>query len=283
MRITVVTPSFNQARFLPETLRSVLAQRELIHEYFVIDGGSTDDSADIIRSFAEGAGGGIDYWISERDFGQGEAIAKGFARASGDVLYWLNSDDVLLPGALRHVHDAFAAHPDWDALTAYHVRMDDQSRIISMHRIPPENPRRARWGMHHVNQQTCFFKRALYERVGGIKPSLHCVLDTELWSRMFDAGSSWGHIPRYLAAFRQHAAAKGSSWGEAYAREEQWMRENYPQYNAITLKHRLGLTAYRAGQILSGRHLRAEADTRKFGGRTLEEVFESGGTEVAGG
>ena len=269
--ITVVTPSFNQAQFLEETLRSVLSQREQAHEYFVIDGGSTDGSAEIIHQYADR--GGIDFWVSEKDSGQAEAIQKGFSRATGDVLAWLNSDDVYLPGALAQVRAAFDAHPEWDALTAYHVRMDAESRILSAHRIPGENPRLARWGMHHVNQQTCFFRRSLYERVGPIDRSLHCVLDTELWSRMFDAGATWGHIPRYLAGFRQHAAAKGSSWSEAYPREEQWMRDHYPQYNADTMKHRLGILAYRATQVLSGRHLRAASETGRWRGKTLDEVF----------
>ena len=268
--ISIVTPSFNQARFLDETLRSVLAQRDHIHEFFVIDGGSTDGSVDIIRKYESQ----IDYWVSEKDSGQADAIHKGFSRATGDVLYWINSDDVLLPNAIWQVREAFEWH-DWDALTAWHVRMDAESRIISTHRIPSENPRWARWGLHHVNQQTCYFKRALYERVGPIDPKLHCVLDTELWSRMFDAGSTWGHIPQYLGAFRQHAEAKGSSWNEAYAREEQWMRDNYPQYNADNMKHKLGLTLYKATQILSGRHLAAAADTRRFRGKTLSEVFGS--------
>jgi glycosyltransferase involved in cell wall biosynthesis len=269
-KITVVTPSFNQARFLEETIRSVLSQRDQIHEYFVIDGGSADGSADIIRKYADH---GIDYWISEKDAGQADAIHKGFSRATGDVLAWLNSDDVYLPGALAQVRSAFDQHPDWDALTAWHVRMDAESRLISAHRIPGENPKLARWGMHHVNQQTCFFKRSLYERVGPIDPKLHCVLDTELWSRMFDAGSTWGHIPRYLAGFRQHATAKGSSWTELYPKEEQWMREHYPHYNADTFKHRLGVLTYRATQILTGRHLLAEADTRRWRGRRLDEIF----------
>ena len=92
---------------------------------------------------------------------------------------------------------------------------------------------------------------------------------------MFDAGSKWGHIPQYLGAFRQHAEAKGSSWLDAYAREEQWMRDNYPQYNADNLKHKFGLNIYKATQILSGRHLMAMADTRKFRGKTLAQVFGS--------
>ncbi len=96
-KITIVTPSYNQAQFLEETLRSVLSQREQIHEYFVLDGGSTDGSAEIIRRYAEK--GGIDYWHSRKDAGQADAIHQGFCRATGDWVAWLNSDDVYLPGA----------------------------------------------------------------------------------------------------------------------------------------------------------------------------------------
>jgi len=273
VKISVVTPSYNQVRFLGETIRSVLGQGEDVHEYFIVDGGSTDGSAELIRKHAESPAGGIDWWISEKDKGQADAIARGFARATGDIICWLNSDDVFLPGALRRVRKAFDAHQEWDALTAWHVRMDAESRLLSMHRIPGESPRLARWGIHHVNQQTCFFKRWVYEKVGGIDLSLHCVLDGELWSRMFDLGTKWGHIPAYLAGFRQHSLAKGSSWLAEYRREEQWMREKYPHYCARTPKHALGLLAYRAAQILSGRHLRAKADERRNRGKTLAEVF----------
>src|SRR5687768_13987517 len=97
--ISVVTPSYNQAKYLEETLRSVISQRDQLHEYFVFDGGSTDGSAELIRKYTHG----IDYWQSEKDKGQSDAIHKGFGRATGDVLGWLNSDDVLLPGALAKV------------------------------------------------------------------------------------------------------------------------------------------------------------------------------------
>jgi glycosyltransferase involved in cell wall biosynthesis len=272
-RITVVTPSFNQARFLDETLRSVIAQRPFVHEYFVIDGGSTDGSVDIIRR--RHAAGGIDLWLSEKDRGQADAIHKGFSRATGDYLYWLNSDDVLLPGAMETIQQSLAAHPEWDALTAYHVRIDEQSRIISMHRIPGESPAAARWGIHHVCQQTCVFRRELYEKVGGINHALHCVLDTELWCRMFAVGSVWGHVPQYLAAFRQHPQAKGKAdkWYAMYRDEEMSLRHRFPQFCADTLKHRLGLLGYRAGQIFSGRHLRAGAQSRRNAGKSLQQVF----------
>ena len=271
VRISIVTPSYNQGAFLEETLHSVIAQREFIHEYFVIDGGSTDQSVDLIRRHADH----IDYWVSEKDTGQSDAIHKGFSRATGDYLFWLNSDDVLLPGALAKVHAALEANPTWDALTGYHVRMDGESRRLTAHRIPREDPHAARWGLHHVCQQTCYFRKSLYEQVGGLDLSLHCVMDTDLWCRMFDAGSTWGHIPEYLAGFRQHAKAKGSAgqWFEKYRIEEAMLCRKYPQYCAVNLKHRLGLLYYRAGQIFSGRHLIAAADALRWRGKPLAEVF----------
>jgi len=269
-RITVVTPSYNQGKFLEETLRSVTSQREYIHEYFVLDGGSNDGSVEIIGRYADK----IDWWISEKDKGQSDAIHRGYSRATGDYLYWLNSDDVLLPGAMAKVTAALQEHPQWDALTGYHVRMDEDSRVLSLHRIPAESPANSRWGRIHVCQQTCFFRRSIYEKLGGLNVSLHCVMDTDMWCRMFDVETVWGHIPQYLAAFRTHGQAKGSAfrWQELYRSEEQMLREVYPQYCRANLKHRLGVAEYRARQILSGRYLRAKLDARRFFGKKLDVV-----------
>ena len=270
VRISVVTPSYNQVEFLGQTIGSVLAQREQIHEYIVIDGGSTDGSADLIRRYAEQ--GGIDYWHSRKDRGQADAIAQGFDRATGDVICWLNSDDVFLPAALAKVRAAFERHPDWEVLTAYHVRIDEHSRILHHHRIPAEGPRMARWGVHHVAQPGCFFRKSLYQRVGGISQELHCLLDTELWYRMFDAGAKWGHLPEYVAAFRIHPASKGQAWTEKYAAENAAMDRQYARYRRRR-RHVLGRQLYRASQILRGRLLGAWRDDRRWAGKPLAEEF----------
>lgn len=277
VKITVVTPSYNQGKYLDETLRSVLSQREHIHEYFVLDGGSTDGSVDIIRRYAEE--GGIDYWHSRKDKGQSDAIEQGFRRATGDVLCWLNSDDVFLPGAIRLVREQFDRHPEWDVLTGYHVQMDGDSRIISTYRIPGESRRMAYWGVHHIAQQTCFFKRELYERVGRLNLDLHCVMDGDLWIRMLDAGATWGHVPKFLAGFRIHETSKGQSWIEEYAQEGRYMRERYPQYMNSPRRH-IGLTYYRLSQIFSGRLLRAKGETIFYAGKKLTEVFGDWGAGV---
>jgi glycosyltransferase involved in cell wall biosynthesis len=271
VKITVVTPSYNQVRFLDETLRSVLSQRDQIHEYFVLDGGSTDGSAELIRRCAEERGG-IDYWHSRKDRGQSDAIHQGFARATGDYVAWLNSDDVFLPGALKRVREALEAHGDWDALTGYYVHADADSRVLAAYRIPRESGLMARWGVVHVPQQTCFFRKSLYDRVGGLDLDLHCRMDTDLWCRMFAAGARWGHVPEYLAAFRVHGDAKGSSWVTRYAEEARTVESRHPQYTVTPRRH-AGLAFYRAAQVLSGRQVRAGIDTRRYRGRRLADVF----------
>jgi glycosyltransferase involved in cell wall biosynthesis len=271
-KITVVTPSYNQARYLEETLRSVLSQRDQIHEYFVLDGGSNDGSAELIRRYAEQGAGGIDYWHSRKDKGQSDAIHQGFQRATGEYIAWLNSDDVYLPGVLKLVRETLARNPSWDVLTGYHVRMDADSRIVSQHRIPRESHGMVKWGVQHTAQQTCFFRKSLYDRVGGLDLSLHCAMDTELWLRMFHAGSTWGHIPQYLAGFRLHETAKGTAWLKEYADERVVVHGKWPQYLETPRRH-FGLPFYRASQILSLRHPRALWETRKNRGRRLQEVF----------
>lgn len=268
-RITIVTPSFNQARYLDQTLRSVVAQRHHVHEYFVLDGGSTDGSAELIRQYAHG----IDWWVSEKDQGQADAIQRGLARASGDWLGWINSDDAFLPGSLARLSAAIEAHPEWDVVTAWHVRTNAESRIVSAHRMAPESPAWARWGVLHVTQPTCFFRRSLYEAVGPIRQDLHCVLDTELWFRFFDSGARWGLVRAYVAAFRRHESAKAFAWNQRYQHEFQMMDRQYPQYHGDRLRHRAGRVLHRLAQVGSLRAIRAAADTLRWRGRTVEDVF----------
>ncbi len=268
--ISIITPSYNQAQFLDQTIRSVVGQRQQIHEYFVLDGGSKDGSVDIIQKYADR----IDWWVSEKDKGQSDAIHRGFVRATGDILYWLNSDDVLLPGTLAKVRQAFAANPHWDVLTGYSLHIDAQSRITGAFRMGLESLWMATHGTLHVCQQTCFFKRSLYEKVGGLNLDLHCVMDTDLWTRMLKAGAVWGHIPDYLACFRIHEAAKGSSWLKEYAKEHQWLAQTYPDcFGPRGFRYARYLHA--ASQVFTGRRLAAWRDTRRWKGQRVGDIFKA--------
>jgi GT2 family glycosyltransferase len=274
VRISIVTPSYNQAQYIEQTLRSVLSQRQHVHEYFVLDGGSTDGSVDIIKRYAD-SGAGIDWWTSQRDKGQSDAIHRGFARATGDFLFWLNSDDVVLPNAIARAKQALESNPSWDVLTAYHVRTDESSRIISAHRMPRETPAKFRRGIMRVCQQTCFFRRSLYEAVGLLNLDLHCVMDTELWYRMMAHGSTWGHIPEYLAGYRWHSMGKtlATAWVERYEAERQALRARFPQFHQARVSEQAALLAYRLGHVASGRYPRAKWDSHRFRGKAVTEVF----------
>jgi glycosyltransferase involved in cell wall biosynthesis len=267
--LSILTPSFNQAQFLDETLRSVISQREQLHEYFVYDGGSTDGSAELIKKYSPD----IDYWVSEKDAGQPDVLKRGFARATGDYLAWLNSDDVYLPGALEKVRAALEANPQWDVVTGWHVRIDGSSRLLSAHQLGGESADAARWGSFHPCQPTVFFRRSLYEKVGGVNPELHLVMDTELFFRMMDAGAVFGHVPAYLAAFRRHGQSKGVGTYQKYASEYEFLDGRYPHYHAKSAKHYLGRAVQKGVRFLSGREVASRRDTRNWRGKTVEEVF----------
>ena len=267
--ISIVTPRFNQARFLPRTIESVLAQRDLVHEYFVIDGGSDDGSREIIERHADQ----IDYWVSEPDRGQSDAIRRGFQQATGDVLYWLNSDDVLLPGALQHVHEALNTRPDLDVVTGHAVMIDSDDRIVDIRRRPHDSPQWMRWGYLRLNQPACFFRRSLYESVGGIDLSLHCVLDTELWYRMAMRSGRWGGVNAYLAACRLHEQTKGATLHDRYRVERESIKIRYPQFTSNKMRHSVGRLAYYGSQVASGRLWTSWQDNWKLRGKRLSEAF----------
>lgn len=269
VKISIVTPSFNQSGFLDEAIRSVIAQRQHIHEYFVMDGGSTDGSVEIIQKHA----GHIDHWVSQPDGGQSAAIRAGFARATGDVLYWLNSDDVLVPHALSRVAAAFEARPECDLVSGFGVTIDAESRIVGVRQGPFDSPKWMRWGYLRLCQPCCFFRRRLYESAGGIDPDLHCVLDTELWYRMARRKSAWTGVKAYLAADRRHSEAKGATLHDRYRSERNDIKRRYPEFASSKWRHAIGHCAYYASQWLSGRTSAAKRDRRRFIGRLLDDVF----------
>ena len=269
VKISVVTPSYNQADFLEQTLRSVIGQRDLIHEYFVLDGGSDDGSVQIIKRYADH----IDDWVSAPDNGQCDAIHQGFSKCTGDVLYWINSDDILLPGALQHVHEAFDAQPDLDVVTGYSVAIDADDRILRVRRRVHDSPWWGRLGYLRITQPTCFFRRELYESVGGLDLDLHCCLDTDLWYKMYTKNSRWGGVDEYLAAFRLHDQAKGSALLDQYEVERAIMKRRHPKHTGRKITHSIGHLVYYAAQFGSGRERIARRDRKEYTGRTLREVF----------
>ena len=225
-RISIVTPSFNQARFLPDTIQCVLGQNYPALEYVVVDGGSTDGSADVIRRHASD----LSYWCSEKDAGQYDAINKGFARTTGDVMAWLNSDDLYTPWALRTVGEIFRQLPEVQWLTTLLPLHWDADGLPSRCRPVPgyskhgflrgrHLPRPGESHKNFIQQESTFWRRSLWERAGGkIDPTLRLAGDFELWAKFYQHADLYG-VPLPLGGFRRHGDQKTAHHMEAYVKE----------------------------------------------------------------
>jgi glycosyltransferase involved in cell wall biosynthesis len=221
-KFSIVTPSYQQARYLGETMRSVLEQ-DVALDYVVQDGGSTDGSAALIEQFAQQYGPAsrpaphaprLAHWSSGRDAGQADAIARGFARTSGgpdDVMAWINSDDYYLPGALAFVADYFARHPEVDVLYGNRIVVDEESREIARWFLPPHDGAVLRLN-DFVPQETLFWRRRAWEKAGGLDPSFQFAMDWDLLLRLDAAGARIVRVPWFLACFRAHAAQKTAAF-----------------------------------------------------------------------
>ena len=221
-RISVVTPSFNQGAYLRETLASIGDQRYPDLELIVMDGGSTDESLEVIKSYS----GILTHWESGPDRGQAHAINNGFAKATGDIVCWLNSDDVFLPGALNAVAHTFNAHPDWEWLSAPSLKFGQSlHEQEGFYELPHD---RVGWLVHcPISQPSTFWRRSLYERFGGLDESFHFALDYEYWVRFVFGGVPLRFLDRPLSAYRLHDESKTVAQAEMFKSEETKLRDKY--------------------------------------------------------
>jgi len=202
--ITIVTPSYNQARFIKETIESILKQNYPSLEYIVIDGGSTDGSKEIIRNYENQ----LAFWCSEKDEGQSDAIMKGFNRCSGELIAWVNSDDVLFPGCLNAAAKCFLENGYPDIITANIAYIDAKSNITRFIRVPRQSRFFFFRGVWHGTAPCVFFKRSLFVKVGGVQKKYKLSMDLDLWVRMMKAGARVVHITSYLGGYRWHKSSK---------------------------------------------------------------------------
>jgi glycosyltransferase involved in cell wall biosynthesis len=227
-KVSVITPSYNQARFLPETLQSVRSQDYPNIEHIVVDGGSTDGSVEVLRQAP-----GI-RWVSERDRGQVDAINKGFAMASGEVLAWLNSDDTLDP---RTVSLAVAALERTGADMVYGdvEIVDEHGKLLKVSHGIPFDYRVLLYGIDYIGQQTVFFRRELLQHAGPLREEYDNGFDYELWLR-FATHGELVYVPELRAQIRWHEAAKSVARAGVTRtdgdrlRAEYWERGGWPAF-----------------------------------------------------
>jgi glycosyltransferase involved in cell wall biosynthesis len=204
-RVSIITPSFNQARYLEETICSVLDQDYPNLEYMVVDGGSTDGSVEIIHRYADR----LTWWVSEKDRGQTDALNKGFEHATGVIFAWLNSDDTYLPGAIREAVSFLQAHPEAGMVYGDTNLVDETGRCIGRFPARQTDYRGLLRGSVHIPQQAAFFRGELWRAVGPLDPAFFFAMDYDLWVRLAKI-SQVCYYPHLWANFRIHAKGKSS-------------------------------------------------------------------------
>ena len=211
--VSIVTPSYNQASYLEQTIQSVLEQDYPRIEYVVVDGASTDNSFEIIKRYNDR----LAYWISEKDSGQAEAINKGFTRANGDILGWLNSDDYYLPGTVSAVVKCFEENPDAVMIYGDMMAVDGMGQTINVLKYRQLSLQDLLC-FQIIGQPSVFFRRSALEKTGLLDTSFHFMLDHHLWIRLTQQGRIL-HVPRVWSAARYHPQAKNRAKAAEFGRE----------------------------------------------------------------
>jgi len=201
--VSIVTPSYNQARYLESTIHSVLEQDYPNLEYLIVDGGSTDGSVDIIRRYSDR----LAWWVSEKDRGQTDAINKGFAKAKGDILAWLNSDDTYEPQAVTGAVEFLRNRSEVGLVYGDTNFIDENGHVIGRFPAAQTDYRRLRRGYVHIPQQAAFWRADLWKKVGPLDPSFYFAMDYDLWVRLA-ARAPVQYTPRLWANFRLHTHGK---------------------------------------------------------------------------
>jgi GT2 family glycosyltransferase len=249
--VSIVTPSFNQARYLEETIQSVLNQDYDNLEYIVVDGASTDGSVDLIRKYSDR----LAWWVSEKDSGQAEAINKGLARARGEIVAWLNSDDAYLPGAIPAAVRALEANPDVVLVYGNMLAVDENGETINLLRYN-QLQLEDLLCFQIVGQPAVFFRRGALEKAGYLDPTYHFMLDHHLWVRIALQGRIL-HVNETWAAARYHAEAKNRARAAEFGRDAfrilDWARQTQPELASVIAK--IGPRARASARRVDARYL----------------------------
>lgn len=234
-RLSIVTPSYNQGKFLEATIRSVLLQGYPNLEYIIIDGGSTDCSIEILKKYEKY----LAYWHSKKDRGQADAINQGLERSSGELLGWINSDDVYVSGTFRKIIKAFQNHPDYIVVHGNRILINEFGEVTGWFCLPPFDPKTL---IYNVCSETAFWRRSAMQQVGLVNASLQFAIDLEFFGRLYQQGK-FLKLNDYLGYFRCHSEHKSSTMTHI-GREEaakEWMRLFDSENMNFKLKQKKGI------------------------------------------
>ncbi|HUI44925.1 MAG TPA: glycosyltransferase family 2 protein [Nitrospirota bacterium] len=258
IRISIITPSYNQGRFLSQTIESILSQEgDFTIDYIIIDGGSRDNSLEIIKKYEvlliDGTWPirckGIRYrWLSEKDRGQTDALNKGFLKAEGDILAWLNSDDTYLPGALNLIASSFRNNPNIGLVYGKAWFIDESGKKLREVNTGPTDFQ----GLAALNlicQPAAFFRRSVLDAAGPMDVDLHYTMDHDLWIRMSRI-SRLLHIEHYLATYRMHGESKSMSPRQALGFQVEILHTVMKYYHWAPANRVFGLSYHRIRTML---------------------------------
>lgn len=261
-RISIVTPSFNQGEYIERTLRSILDQDYPNLEYLIQDGASTDGTVKILESLQDSSAN----WTSEPDSGQADALNRAFSNTKGELMSWLNADDLLLPGALNCVADFFLNHPEIDVVYGDRLLIDEHDKEIGCWVLPRHDDAILSWA-DFVPQESLFWRRAIWERTGArIDNSFEFAMDWELLVRFREAGARFAHIDRFLGAFRIHDHQKTSAAIRDVGYEEMnRLRKRCLGYVPSQTRIRCAIAPYLAKHLVTHlSHLISERSARRL-------------------
>ncbi len=229
--VSIITPSYNQGGFIEETIKSVLSQDYPEIEYIVIDGGSTDNTVEILKKYE-----GRIKWVSEKDRGQSDAINKGFGMARGEIFAWLNSDDIYLSGAVSKAVEFLREHPDVKMIYGNARFCDERGKIIGEYCPPESFDYKSLAFYNSICQPSTFFKRDAFFDAGGIDLTLHHLMDHDLWMKMAKKNKV-AYIPEFLSIYRLHEESKSVSDLHGLKRNEESLHIRIKHYGWVPVNH----------------------------------------------